>query len=59
MSPSIKVLTDISDVVTVYALNVEVIKSSVPIEAVLLNIPALVAIDCRVIAVRHPCDTKC
>lgn len=40
----VRVLTDISDVITVYALNVEVIKSSVPMVVVLLIIPALVAI---------------
>ena len=40
----IRLLTDISDVITVYALNVEVIKSSVPMVVVLLIIPALLAI---------------
>ena len=40
----VRLLTDISDVVTVYALSVEVIKSSVPMVAVLLIIPALLAI---------------
>ena len=35
---------DISDVITVYALNVEVIKSSVPVVVILLVIPALLAI---------------
>jgi hypothetical protein len=40
----IRVLTDISDVFTVYALNVEVIKASVPMVAVLLILPALMAI---------------
>ncbi len=40
----VRILTDISDVITVYALNVEVIKSSVPMVVVLLIIPALVAI---------------
>ncbi len=40
----VRLLTDISDVITVYALNVEVIKSSVPIVVVLLIIPALLAI---------------
>lgn len=39
-----RALTDISDVITVYALNVEVIKASVPMVAVLLILPALVAI---------------
>ena len=39
----VRLLTDISDVITVYALNVEVIKSSVPMVAVLLIIPALLA----------------
>jgi len=40
----IRLLTDISDVITVYALNVEVIKESVPMVVVLLIIPALIAI---------------
>lgn len=40
----IRLLTDISDVISVYALNVEVIKSSVPMVAVLLILPALLAI---------------
>ena len=40
----VRVLTDISDVITVYALNVEVIKSSVPVVVVLLIVPALLAI---------------
>ena len=40
----VRVLTDISDVIGVYALNVEVIKSSVPMVVVLLIIPALLAI---------------
>jgi len=40
----VRALTDLSDVITVYALNVEVIKSSVPMVAVLLIIPALLAI---------------
>jgi len=40
----VRALTDISDVVTVYALNVEVIKSSVPMVVLLLIIPALAAI---------------
>jgi hypothetical protein len=40
----VRVLTDISDVITVYALNVEVIKSSVPMVLVLLIIPALLAV---------------
>ena len=40
----VRVLTDISDVISVYALNVEVIKSSVPMVVVLLIIPALLAI---------------
>jgi hypothetical protein len=41
---SVRLLTDISDVITVYALNVEVIKSSVPMVVALLIIPALLAI---------------
>ena len=40
----VRLLTDISDVVTVYVLNVEVIKESVPMVVVLLIIPALAAI---------------
>lgn len=41
---TIRLLTDISDVITVYAFNVEVIKESVPMVLVLLIIPGLVAI---------------
>ena len=41
---TIRLVTDISDVITVYALNVEVIKSSVPMVVALLILPALVAI---------------
>ncbi len=41
---TIRVLTDIADVITVYALNVEVIKSSIPMVIVLLIIPAMIAI---------------
>ena len=40
----IRLLTDVSDVISVYALNIEVIKESVPMVVVLLIIPALVAI---------------
>ena len=40
----VRVLTDISDVITVYAFNVEVIKSSVPMVVVILIIPALLAL---------------
>jgi len=40
----VRVLTDISDVISVYALDVEVIESSVPMVVVLLVIPALLAI---------------
>ncbi|MCW8877197.1 MAG: hypothetical protein OQK51_09065 [Kangiellaceae bacterium] len=40
----VRLLTDITDVVTVYALNVEVIKESVPMVVVLLVGPALAAI---------------
>ena len=40
----VMLLTDISDVATVYALDVEVIKESVPMVAVLLIVPAFVAI---------------
>lgn len=41
---TVRLLTDISDVISVYVLNVEVIKSSVPMVIVLLVIPALLAI---------------
>ena len=40
----VRMLTDISDVITVYTLNVEVIKSSVPMVVVILIIPALLAL---------------
>ena len=40
----VRLLTDISDAITVYALNAEVIKESVPMVVVLLIIPALAAI---------------
>jgi hypothetical protein len=40
----VRMLTDISDVITVYALNVEVIKSSVPMVVAILIIPALSAL---------------
>jgi len=40
----VRFMTDISDVITVYALNVEVIKSGVPMVVALLIIPSLVAI---------------
>ncbi len=40
----VRFLTDLSDAITVYALNVEVIKSSVPMVVAILIIPALVAI---------------
>ena len=40
----VRLLTDISDVVTVYALNVEITKSSVPMVVILLIVPALLAI---------------
>ena len=39
-----RLLTDISDVMTVYALDVEVIKESVPMVVVLLIVPAFVAV---------------
>ena len=41
---AVRLLTDISDVITVYALNVEVIKSSVPMVVILLIAPAMVAV---------------
>ena len=40
----VRLLTDIADVISVYALNVEVIKSSVPMVVVLLIVPALLAV---------------
>ena len=40
----VRLLTDIADVMTVYALDVEVIKSSVPMVVLLLIGPALLAI---------------
>ena len=40
----VRMLTDISDVITVYALNVEAIKASVPMVVVILIIPALLAL---------------
>jgi len=40
----VRLLTDISDIITVYVLNVEVIKESVPMVIMLLVIPALAAI---------------
>ncbi len=39
-----RLLTDISDVITVYAFNVEVIKSGVPMVVAILIIPALLAL---------------
>ena len=41
---AVRLLTDISDVITVYALNVEVIKSSVPMVVILLIVAAMVAV---------------
>lgn len=41
---AVRLLTDLADVVTVYALNVEVIKQSVPMVVVLLVVPAIAAI---------------
>ena len=41
---AVRMLTDISDVITVYSLNVEVIKSSVPMVVAILIIPALLAL---------------
>lgn len=40
----VRMLTDISDVLTVYAFNVEPVKSSVPMVVVILIIPALIAL---------------
>ncbi len=39
----VRLLTDIADVITVYALDVDVIKSSVPMVVILLILPALLA----------------
>ena len=39
----VRLLTDIADVITVYALDVEAIKSSVPMVVLLLILPALLA----------------
>jgi len=39
----VRLLTDIADVISVYALDVEVIKSSVPMVVILLILPALLA----------------
>ncbi len=41
---AVRLFTDLSDVITVYALNVEVIKSSVPMVVALLIAPALFAV---------------
>ncbi len=40
----VRLLTDLSDVITVYAFNVEIVKSSVPMVVVILIIPALLAL---------------
>lgn len=40
----VRLLTDMSDIITVYAFNVEAIKSSVPMVVALLIIPAMLAI---------------
>ena len=40
----VRLLTDIADVITVYALNGEVIKESVPMVVVLLIVPAFAAV---------------
>ena len=40
----VRVLTDIADVITVYLLDVDEIKSSVPMVVILLIIPASLAI---------------
>ncbi|MEM7707805.1 MAG: hypothetical protein AAF358_19795 [Pseudomonadota bacterium] len=41
----VRVLTDLSDIISVYVLNVEDIKESVPMVVALLVIPALVALS--------------
>lgn len=40
----VRMLTDLSDVITVYVLNVEAIKSSVPMVVIILIIPALISL---------------
>ena len=40
----VRMLTDICDAITVYAFNVEVVKSSVPMLVVILIVPALLAL---------------
>jgi len=40
----VRLLTDRFDAITVYALNIEVIKESVPMVVVLLIVPALAAV---------------
>ncbi len=40
----VRLLTDVSDVITVYAFNLEVVKSSVPMVVIILIIPALLAL---------------
>jgi hypothetical protein len=40
----VRVLTDMSDVITVYTFNAEIIKSSVPMVVLVLIIPALLAV---------------
>ena len=41
---TVRLLTDVSDIISVYAFNVEVIKESVPMVVALLVFPALAAI---------------
>jgi hypothetical protein len=41
---AVRLLTDMSDVITVYVHNVEVIKSSVPIVVFILIVPALLVL---------------
>lgn len=41
---AVRLMTDVSDAISVYALNVEVIKSSVPMVVILLILPALFAV---------------
>ncbi len=40
----VRLLTDIADVITVYAFNAEAVKSSVPMVVIILIIPALLAL---------------
>tara|TARA_B110000037_G_C17011880_1_gene461635 strand:+ start:233 stop:637 length:405 start_codon:yes stop_codon:yes gene_type:complete len=54
----VRLLTDISDVVTVYVLNVEVIKESVPMVVVLLIVPALAAVGYLLKRINKSCTLE-